>query len=346
MGHHPFGEPDLLTYQLKIAEKLGFEASTIHVGVDWGGHCQPLTQAFVDSGYGYFTEEEKDRLRARLDGGQAICVLKINDVVVGFLGWQQFLIPDNGKTLNLFELSWDRATERLQKTLLELDEDYKETVELDNNLEPVEGGRDRESDRAGINSLLKRFVNQNLGDPAIYLGAYGDAIRRVVAEGLSTIAASAGPNGEHEYSIVSDSLGSRVVFDTLGCAVDSGHGKPARGCEYLRDEKRLVAETKAALSAVASQTTKVFMNANQLPFLALSNVRPPARNETEVTWLNRFPCEGGGPGLVRALVIKKALETPVQIVAFTDPNDALSYHLTERFRKNCCPISLPRQRLL
>ena len=169
MGDHPFGEQGLLDYQVRIAAALGFDEGAGRVGVDWGPHCQAGY-----AGYGYFSGAETKRLETRLKKGQAVCPLKIHDVVVGFLGWRQYRAPDGGNTLNLFELSWDRATELLQKTLLELDDDYYETVELGDDLAPMEGGRNREADRVVINRLLKRFVNQNLGDPAIYLGAYGD----------------------------------------------------------------------------------------------------------------------------------------------------------------------------
>ncbi|MCU7946947.1 MAG: hypothetical protein KZQ72_09955, partial [Candidatus Thiodiazotropha sp. (ex Cardiolucina cf. quadrata)] len=81
---------------------------------------------------------------------------------------------------------------------------------------------------------------------------------------------------------------------------------------------------------MANNTTQVFMNANQLPLLALSNVRPPKEGEKENDWLNRFPCESGGPGLMMLLKKRDLTHDPLQIVAFTDPNDVLSYHLTTK----------------
>lgn len=334
MGHHPFGEEGVLEYQQKIAKALGFDEAASQDGVNWGSFCKATYER-----YGYFSEKEKKLLDSRREASQAVCPLKINKVVVGFVGWRQYRSPESGKTLNLFELSWDRATERLQKTLLELDDDYHETVELDEVLNPIDGGRDREADRALLNRWLKQFVNQKLGDPVIYLGAYGSSIRRVVAEGLSMIAAAAGTQGKYTYSIVSDSLGSRVVFDTLGCALDGTGGEADGGCEYLHTKTRSAVLRLNTLRSMARNTAQVFMNANQLPFLALSNVRPPAADESEEDWLNRFPCESGGPGLVRYLEDTKRVGNRVQIVAFTDPNDALSYHLTQRFRKKCTHLA-------
>lgn len=111
MGHHPFGEKDLMDYQVKIAKELGFGEGASQGNADWGVLCQAGYR-----GYAYFSEAEEERLQARREKDQAICPLKINNVVVGFIGWRQYRSPDNRNTLNLFELSWDRATELLQKT--------------------------------------------------------------------------------------------------------------------------------------------------------------------------------------------------------------------------------------
>jgi hypothetical protein len=319
MGHHPFGEQGVLDYQIRIAKELGFEEADRQSDVNWNDNCGP---GFAD--YPYFTVKESKLLKKR-QKEQAVCALRINDVILGFIGWRQYRRPDSDQTLNLFELSWDRATERLQKVLLELDDDYYEKVELDDELEPIAGGRDREKDRAIINQWLKKFVNQKLGDPAIYIGDYGKWIRRLVADGLSRIANAAGMQGNYKYSIVSDSLGSRVAFDALGCAHNGS------GCEQTRDLFKSRNDDMRALRKMAAMTSQVFMNANQLPFLALGNVKGPEPGESEIDWLKRFPCESGGPDIKGKL--------PIKIIAFTDPNDALSYHLTNRFRNKCIQLS-------
>lgn len=312
MGHHPFGEPDLLDYQIRIAQELGFNESDRQLGVRWHDSCGSDFEDYPD-----FSDQEMALLNQRLEAGQAVCALRIHEVILGFVGWQQYRSSDSQRVLNLFELSWDRATERLQKVLLELDDKY---------LEKVKGSKNREKDRVMVNRWLKKFVNMKLGDPAIYIGDYGQSIRQIVADGLSKIATAAGMQGNYKYSIVSDSLGSRVIFDALGCAHD------ATGCEQTHRMFKSRKENINILKNIESATSQVFMNANQLPFLALGNVKAPNHYDTETMWLNRFPCEGGGP-----LPIKKAV--PIKIVAFTDPNDALSYHLTDRFRKKCVHLS-------
>ena len=53
--------------------------------------------------------------------------MRKNDVIVGYVGWRQYQqTTDSGvRVLNLFELSWDGATEVLQKAILGLDERCK-----------------------------------------------------------------------------------------------------------------------------------------------------------------------------------------------------------------------------
>ena len=177
MGHHPFGEAELLDYQIRVAQELGFNESDRQLGIRWRDSCGTDFQDYPD-----FSDQERELLNQRLEAGQAVCALRIHKVILGFVGWQQYRSPDSQKVLNIFELSWDRATERLQKVLLELDDEYLEKVELDDDFNPVEGGRNREKDRVMVNRWLKKFVNMKLGDPAIYIGDYGQSIRQIVAD--------------------------------------------------------------------------------------------------------------------------------------------------------------------
>lgn len=88
------------------------------------------------------------------------------------------------------------------------------------------------------------------------------------------------------------------------------------------------------LQRLLDNTVQVFMNANQLPFLAMSSVTAPGENESLTDWLEGFPC---GTMVLSIGSTKKSRE--VQVVAFTDPNDALSYHLTQRLRAHCSGLA-------
>ena len=337
MGHHPFGEIGIRKYQKRIAKELGFTLEDVQ-SVEWGPLCPPdekragfLLKLKREGTAGVITETEiLQELEAEK---QAVCPLRINKITVGYVGWRQYRDTDveGSRVLNLFELSWDRATEILQKKMLELDEEYAETVELDKNLDPLPDGRNREADRAHLNRWLKKFVNRQLGDPVVYLGTYGDSIRQTVADGLLKIASVEGTNEDNPYTIISDSLGSRVVFDTLKCVLDPSGSV---GCTAPRASAKRVPEGTTKLQRLSDNTVQIFMNANQLPFLAMSLVTAPGENQSETDWLKRFPCD------TVVLPIKSSKKSQeVQVVAFTDPNDALSYHLTRRFRARCSGLA-------
>jgi hypothetical protein len=344
MGHHPFGELGIRVYQKRIAGELGSTPDDAQ-SVDWGALCPPVEKRADfslalkrEGSTGLVTEREL--LHELAAEQQAVCPLRINEVIVGYVGWRQYRDADalGGRALNLFELSWDRATELLQKKLLELDEAYAETVELDENLDPLPDGRNRDADRVYVNRWLKKFVNRQLGDPVIYLGAYGDSIRQVAAEGLSKIAAVDGTNEDNPYAIISDSLGSRIVFDTLNCVLDPSD---RAACEAPRISARRIPGGTMKLQRFSDNTVQVFMNANQLPFLAMGSVTAPEKGETETDWLKRFPCN-------TPMLPVKSQKKPqaVQVVAFTDSNDALSYHLTRRFRAHCSDLAGAGQSLV
>lgn len=341
MGHHPFGEIGIRNYQKRIAKELYFAPEDVQ-SVDWGNLCPPAEKRVNfdlllkrEGTSGYITEREVlEELKAEK---QEVCPLRINQVIVGYVGWRQYRNMDasGSRVLNLFELSWDRATELLQKTILELDENYNETIELDEDLKPYIG-KDRETDRAYGNRWLKKFVNRQLGDPVVYLGNYGDSIRQTVAEGLLKIASLEGTNPGSPYTIISDSLGSRIVFDTLNCVLG-----PSRqtGCKASYASAKRAEDGIEKLNQLAKNTFQVFMNANQLPFLAMSTATAPKpEDKKEEDWLNRLPCDCVMPRL-------KYSERPteVRVVAFTDPNDALSYHLTKRFKEKCSRLAGPKK---
>lgn len=238
-------------------------------------------------------------------------------------------------------VTWGESGRVIKRGMLELDEDF---LELNAN----------EQHRALINREAKRFVNRSFSDPVLYLGPMGGYIRRVVWEGLrlsvqehGRFAANVSPPAvvdtaqranafakEVPVVIISDSLGSRIVFDAL-CSeqgVSCGNA-PAVG-------KRTAAEPAPGLvqgesvngtlaTGLASSIKSVFMLANQLPLLELGYMAPPGPDVSlEELVENTSHC-------YQPLVVTPTAGTSIQVVAFTDANDALSYHLTERFQRRC-----------
>jgi hypothetical protein len=231
--------------------------------------------------------------------------------------------------LVFYELSWAQAVKPLKTVLLELDgaPDYREKS-------PLEG------QRAWLNSKAKAFLNTHLADPLIYSGELGAVLRRDVEQAICIMTRlnpvvgaacdfDAQEKAQVKVAVISTSLGSTIVFDAL-----------------YELSKQTGPRQNAALNVVAA-TTRVFMLANQLPLLELAKVGPPQAAD----WLDHYPClpegragpkaAGTGIGIAGFLSLRETARTqrltlpPLYIVAFSDPNDLLTYFITDRFKRHC-----------
>jgi hypothetical protein len=215
-----------------------------------------------------------------------------------------------------------------------------------------------EAHRAWINSWAKRFVNRSFSDPVLYLGPMGGYIRRVVWKGIalslqdharlapaakdaaaSTVAQRVGGFlGRAPIVIISDSLGSRIVFDALCTEGAASCGNDPR----FRDAMPTPPEHVEALDALLAQRLEasvgsVYMLANQLPLLELGNLEPPSPETSLEDFIKHTTtCYGPFPPAWsdRSKAVGRRWDS-VQVIAFTDPNDALSYHLDDRFKRRC-----------
>ncbi len=264
--------------------------------------------------------------------------LRDSSIVGGNLIYRKFINKTNGQTLSFFAISWDEITRDIQKTLFELDDDFYET----------RGSKNREKGRAKINKELKKFINSSFADPAIYLGTFAPEIQYLVAQGISKIDGiiSSHKSNSEKIVLISDSMGSSVVFDTVMKASELK-------TEFLKEFKKPVEK-------FAGITTLIFMNANQLPLLELGRLKAPKPNESLEEWLDNYPCHKPSDNKAmdksRSSVLdamtafvntrssylgslknenKNLFKHKLQIVAFTDPNDPLSYYLSKRFKAHC-----------
>lgn len=235
-------------------------------------------------------------------------------------------------------ITWSETSRAVKLRMLGLNEDFTE-----NNPD--------EAHRALLNRYGKRFVNQSLSDPVLYAGPFGEFIRGTVwagmqqvresheqlrAKALKSAAAFApqasamaaaqrdGDLADMPTLVISDSLGSRIVFDTL-CSRQAGCG----GRESLLET--VDPQTSADAQRMAASIRSVYMFANQLPLMELAELEPPAADVSLSDHLDQIGC-----GLPMAEGIgSRNRSDEVQIVAFTDPNDLLSYHLGQEFRTRC-----------
>ena len=219
--------------------------------------------------------------------------------------------------LRFTAIIWSPLTRGLKSQLA-----YDITGQATNCTEPG----DCRPQRALLNGQLKDgLLNDCLADAIIYQGDSRrlirqrmiDAITRTVdaaqsqarAEGLAT-----GP-----FAIVTDSLGSKITFDALDEMTSSPELPAPPG-------------PKAAGATVIGRLAVIYMRANQMPLLSLADQvidsGPSAAKSLQPA----------GDSLQRLLMRKAeqpALSSAAQagkphrmtLVAFTDPNDLLSYRL-------------------
>jgi hypothetical protein len=226
-------------------------------------------------------------------------------------------------------LTWGDASREIKLRMLELDKNFLEK-------------NHHEERRARINRHAKKFVNESFSDPMIYAGPFGQLIREGVWQGIvgveeeqrrnyarvakldddATLAHRSAFLEQMPTVVISDSLGSRVLFDTLW----------TKEIGKLEGDERDIAvtpEVRALRVGTRRQIRGIFMLANQLPLLALAQMPPPPPDVSLDRWLDRRPC------VVPRDPTRRAGDPLTTVVAMTDVNDALSYHLSEDFKLRC-----------
>lgn len=263
---------------------------------------------------------------------------------MGYIRTQSYFKPGDQKkqtpVLKVYELVWDPATSWAKNWYTGHDTEFNK-------------------EREKLNKELKNsVVNESISDAVMYLGSYRELIQLPILLAYCKVATDypADDDGVFEcplnnaksqhaiidaqefatknnIAIVTHSLGTRIVFDTLGILgyevfFQSIYEKlQANGVVLTKYEGN--SESADFLRDVfAMSLDKVFTLANQVPLLELSELRNP------------FDFGGGesvrqlGKGFNQFLEIRKEkavkpeeTENPLQVVAFTDPNDLLSYNL-------------------
>ncbi len=232
---------------------------------------------------------------------------------LGILQVHRLLNEDGDAEMLFYELTWSPITEP-DKKVLSYDNSGKYSFR-----------------RAEINDMMKRFSNDTGPDPMIYLGNKREDIltsfrqsfcwmvsrdwedlprgRRAVCDLLMDETVERLANDR--LAVISHSLGSRITIDAMQSI--AGHigtvaaSKRARSIEFR------------FIEAFRAKKIPLFMLSNQLPLLQLGRELP------EVTGQEAAYCTPGG-----AHYSERTL-TKTELIAFSDPNDLLSYAIPENF---------------
>jgi hypothetical protein len=233
-------------------------------------------------------------LTSRLDPSKNLGNLRIN----------RLLSKDQSKELLFYELTWSVITAK-----------QKEVLAYDNSGEYA-------FRRAEVNNLMKKFSNDTGPDPIIYLGesredilvSFGQSFCWMtksnwndlpddVTQACSFNDDTAAANMQiDQYAFISHSLGSRITIDGM------------QRIASLLDKRD--ADFTAALK---NKEIPIYMMSNQLPMLQLGRKLPEVSNQKAAY------CQANGEKYNQRMLTK----TP--IIAFSDPNDLLSYAIPHGF---------------
>jgi hypothetical protein len=226
---------------------------------------------------------------------------------------------DEKKELWFYELTWSEIT-RDQKALLSFDNSGAYSYR-----------------RAGVNDMLKKFSNDTGPDPIIYLGDSREHILRAFGQAVCWMGKSHWnelPDDKREscstednfndeaikndnFVYVSHSLGSRITIDGLQRIADVLENPK----KYFSQKPELIPSVANARKSFQQKDIQIFMLSNQLPMLQLGRELPlVSGNEADY-------CHANGTHYGSRLAKQTSL------VAFSDPNDILSYAIPHDFGK-------------
>lgn len=198
--------------------------------------------------------------------------------------------------------------------------------------------------RASINSALKNtLMNECLADVPIYLSSKGREIRDGVRTALVQISADRG-GAERPTVLISQSLGSKILADSILCASPNQQAiiYPFTGTvtHFIMASNQIQllglgpdSGSLCSLSAARSRLPGGGAEARMLPhsggIAGLLDVIEANRGRAikSASTMRANPTSSASE-VAEATRVLNALGTTVHIVAFSDPNDLLTYHVS------------------
>lgn len=232
---------------------------------------------------------------------------------LGNLRLNRLLSKDRSRELLFYELTWSSIT-KIEKEVLAYDDSGQHSFR-----------------RAKVNDILKKFSNDAIADPMIYLGERQEDIQISVGQTYCWMIShgwSDFPSGIHkpceltspgrflnakkdDYIFISHSLGSRITIDAMQRLARLVNNKEIQ--KEFPDLEKLH-------HAIQDKVVTIYMLSNQLPLLQLGRSLPEVINEHEKY------CSLKGSNYAERFA------NQTHIVAFSDPNDMLSYTIPEGYK--------------
>jgi hypothetical protein len=277
-----------------------------------GDHVPGYTTQFLEK----LAKQLNLNVRSEIDKNIELNAPLFPDKNIGNLRVTHLLNETTGKELTFYELTWS-VISRPEKELLA----YDTSGEYDFR-------------RARLNSTMKKFSNDVGPDPIIYLGQSREPILAAFAQSFCWMATrdweDLPESGKHmctglndsnidhiandDYVIISHSLGSRIAIDGM-----------QRIAHILANQQKYasatvkVMATEKSMAALQKKRILMVMLSNQLPMLQLGRELP------EVHGQYKNYCDPKGDHYDKRLVSETSM------LAFSDPNDLLSYGIPPGF---------------
>jgi len=229
--------------------------------------------------------------------------------------------------------------------------------------------------RQTLNKVIKEnTLDLSLSDAVLYVGTYGAKIERGMAEVLCRLTSkqtydatqicdwnSADPRQlNSRFIFMTHSIGSRIVYDTL---LDLSGTASRGGASAFSHAYRATAHP--ATDRIVENTKAIYMFANQLPLLGLANVPVTLRSDdgpvpvleamvlSDAESTNAKAAASIDPSRCGANPIacfanlrthsagaQAATIGPLDIVAFSDPNDLLTYGIPPWYVRDVGTLNL------
>jgi hypothetical protein len=232
---------------------------------------------------------------------------------LGNLRLTRLFSKDKTRELLFYELTWSSISD-VEKEILDYDNSGEQTFR-----------------RAEFNAKLKKFSNDAIADPMIYLGEKQEAIQKSVGQSYCWMISHAWddfPVGTHkpcgltaprlfenakkdDFIFISHSLGSRIAIDAL---------QRIAGLLNNKSMQTKFPQVEKLQNVMQNKEITMFMLSNQLPLLQLGRELPDIVNKEEDY------CRPNG------IHYQDRLANETHIVAFSDPNDFLSYTIPHGYK--------------
>ena len=295
-----------------------------------GGSDQtrPITKVLMIHGIGSPQEGYSTRflenLTEELQLNATESLIKEIDLINPFIGKESLgkltasrhFNKDSTRELIFYELTWSAIIEN-----------EKKQIEFDNSEKYAHS-------RADLNNSMKLFINNHIPDAMIY---YGDSRQKIILSVSQSLCwmfygdwHDLNQSKENycnnrslplhhgirkdDYSIVTHSLGSRIIIDSLQWVSE-------QVAMAKKDDLTNYPNVVRMLDAFRDEEISIYMLANQLPLLQLGRKKPKVTNQI------REYCQESGAHW------DDRLFKQLNIVAFTDPNDLLSYGIPAKFAR-------------